>query len=95
MLIVQNETRVGLLTVPGQFNGLQCHGSNPISMLNSTTTVSISNSTLYTTWYTAYLRDEERECERQLTPLSAVCASLSVFPLYEDIAIARVSFGDY
>ena len=33
-----------------------------------------------------------RKCERQLTPLSVVCSSLSAVHINEDIAIAKVSF---
>ena len=41
--------------------------------------------------YLAYLRDEVHKCERQLCPLSVVCASLSAVYLIENITIAKVS----
>lgn len=41
--------------------------------------------------YPAYLRDEVHKCERQLSPLSVVCASLSAVYVIENVTIAKVS----
>ena len=52
-------------------------------------TFNINSSTIIL--YLAYLRDEVHKCERQLCPLSVVCASLSAVYLIENITIAKVS----
>lgn len=45
----------------------------------------------YRRLYPAYLQDEVRKCERQLSPLSVVCASLSADCLTDNVTIAKVS----
>lgn len=44
--------------------------------------------------YPAYLKDEVHKCERQLSPLSVVCASLSAVYLIENVTIAKVSINE-
>ena len=74
--------------MPGQFNGFQCHDGNPIGILRFECSVMMP---LYQYNYAAYLRDEERSCEKQVSPLALSCTSLSTPWINGDIAVARVN----
>ena len=49
----------------------------------------IAHTNVYV-FHKAYLRDEERKCERKLTPLNVTCISLSALHVDKEIFVAKV-----